>query len=273
MQTPHATPAGTPDAHGAAHAGEHHGSWAPLIVALFGAPFLALGILFPMTALPVGLVGMTIGLGWWFREDVKRFRKLVKGQVHDADHDIGKLDRGIWSMLLFLGSEVIVFGSLFAIWFVGKSQLGAGFQPEGVHLPVPTALINTALLVASGGVLHWGMQRLKKENRKPFLVAMFLSIVLGLVFLVLQIREYVVLVGEGFTLKSGLFGSSFYSLTGTHGLHVAGGLLFLIIVFWRSLIGSQTAKHHIALETAAMYWHFVDAVWIVLVAIVYLQWI
>lgn len=242
----------------------HHNSWAPLIIAI-GSPLVGLGILYPKSLLPVGIIVSLVGLMWWFREDIKRFRE--EPDEHHSYRGMHPIQLGMW---FFIGSEVIIFGSLFAIWFVAQAQLGADFRPHDVHLPLDVALINTALLVSSGGALHWGMTRLKKEDQKGYIRGLGLSCLLGLAFVALQVQEYVTLVHEGFTIQSGIFGSAFYILTGTHGLHVAGGLFYLLMILGRSVGAGQTKNRHMAIEAGAMYWHFVDVVWIFLVIVVYM---
>lgn len=259
----------TPDPH-AGHAAEHHGSWAP-IVAAAAVGFLYLGILYPRVALPVGVAIGAVGLGRWLREDVVRFRGVVRSAP--AEHGASG---PVWGMALFIATEVLIFGSIFAIWFVGKFQAyghGHEWRPGHLGLPLVATGINTAVLVASGGTLHWGYLGLKKNQYRRFVAGLVLTILLGLAFLVQQVREYLSLIDEGLSIQTKLYGSSFFMLTGTHGAHVAGGLFFLSIVLWRSLKRTQSAQHHVALETAAFYWHFVDVVWLFLFVVVYLEWI
>ncbi len=249
----------------------HHGSWAPIIIAS-SVGFLYLALLWPMYMLPIGVPLAILGIGWWIREDIIRFRQIS----HLPQEEHGRPGPW-WGMALFIATEVLIFGSLFAIWFMGSHHAVGSFRPQGLELPITATAINTAVLVSSGATLHWGMIQLKRDRYKGYLTGLFLTLILGATFLIQQIREYLELIHEQGLTISGykdvphLYGSAFFMLTGTHGAHVAGGLLFLTIVFARSLKRGQTKEHHVALETAAMYWHFVDVVWIFLFGVVYLE--
>jgi cytochrome c oxidase subunit III len=258
---------------------EHITSWAPLIIAL-GVPFLYLAMLYPAVGLAIGVPVMAIGLGWWIREDVKRFAKVVKRPKEKG------VPGPLWGTWLFIGTEILIFGGIFAVWFVGKyggeAVWGVHDNYDPIHLPLVETAINTAILVASGGTLHWGYLGLKRNNHRRFITGLVLTILLGTVFLAGQVREYLHLMEQGITLQgvgepggipNDIFGSAFYMLTGTHGLHVAGGLFVLLIVLYRALKKTQTKDHHVITEAAAIYWHFVDVVWLLLFAVVYLNWV
>jgi cytochrome c oxidase subunit 3 len=113
------------------------------------------------------------------------------------------------------------------------------------------------------------MMALRRDSRTWFLLLYFATIVLGATFLFNQVSEYLSLFGEGFNLSSGVYGASFYLLTGVHGAHVTAGLVGLMVVFGRGLSGQFTKGRHIGLEGVAIYWHFVDFVWIFLFIVVY----
>ena len=93
---------------------------------------------------------------------------------------------------------------------------------------------------------------------------------LGIIFLIMQAIDYSLLYGEGMTLGSGAFGTTYYTLTGFHGAHVFGGVLMLGVILYRGMSGQFSAKHHDAVEAVSLYWHFVDVVWILLFSILYL---
>jgi len=270
----HPTP--TPkDAHATEVHVEHIWSWAPIVIAL-AVPFLYLALLWPKYMIPIGVVIMFVGLGRWIQEDMRRFKR---GAFLVPSH--GGQPGPLMGTILFIGTEVLIFGGIFAVWFVGKfhaASQGRVWGPgEHAELPILATAINTAVLVASGGTLHWGFLRLRKGDMKGFRIGLVLTLILGAAFLVQQVREYLNLIGEGLTIKGseehGIFGSAFYMLTGTHGLHVAGGLFVLLIVFVRALKNTQSKDHHILLESAAIYWHFVDVVWLFLFVVVYLGWL
>ena len=99
---------------------------------------------------------------------------------------------------------------------------------------------------------------------------MAVTVVLGVVFLLMQATDYVAARIEGLTLSSGTFGTTYFTLTGFHGAHVFGGVIMLAVVLYRGMAGQFSARHHDAVEAASLYWHFVDVVWILLFSLLYL---
>ena len=260
----------------AGHADEemaHHLSPWP-IVAAFGASVLMVGLITNPIVLVIGALGTFLGLAGWVREDMHFFRHPMPELFHH-----GKAPNPYWGVILFLGTEVMLFGALFGAYFHGRNVANeTGEAWPGVHLPLIETGINTAILIASGATMHWAMHSVMHGRRKQFLIGLALTLILGAIFLAQQALEYVTLIGEGLTLGenehgSGLFGSVFYALTGTHGLHVAGGLLAIFIVFIRALRGQFDEQRYLLVEGAAFYWHFVDVVWIFLYVVIYLGWI
>jgi len=215
------------------------------------------------SAVFVGSVGLfLVGLyGWVYHAFVKAF--------WNADgHGDGSALR--WGMTLFLGSEVATFGAGFAYFFFIRAGT---WPPTGAELPPllsSLVLANTALLVLSSITLHWGHVELRKGNRQNFIVGLAATLLLGVVFIGGQVLEYYeFIVHEGFNLTSGIYSSAFFGLTGLHGLHVSLGAVLIGIVFVRALYGQYTADRHVSVTTVSMYWHFVDAVWIFLVVVLY----
>jgi heme/copper-type cytochrome/quinol oxidase subunit 3 len=174
-----------------------------------------------------------------------------------------------WGMMFFLSSEALIFANFIAAYLYLEIQnlpkLG-GWRLEDVLTP----LIFTIVLISSSGTVHLAGMAIRKGNMRAYAVWLALTIVLGVVFLGGQGREYITLGHEGFTLSSSIFGSNFFTLTGFHGLHVSIGVLFLIIVLIRSLRGDFTQHKHFAAIAAELYWHFVDVVWIFVFTLVYL---
>ncbi|HWG89692.1 MAG TPA: cytochrome c oxidase subunit 3 [Candidatus Thermoplasmatota archaeon] len=206
----------------------------------------------------IGVAVLLYAFWVWTKEDALSWAKRP-APAH------GK-DIGWHGMVYFLCTEVMLFGSLFFAYFY---QMGT-FQE--VHFNIPLIAFNTALLMASGGTLHWGVHSIQKGNRNGLIWGLILTIILGAVFLGLQVYEYYILVThDNFTLQSGAYGSIFYMLTGTHGFHVFLGLVFLAIVLARALYGNYSAEKHVSVEAFAIYWHFVDVVWIFLFIVVYLR--
>lgn len=173
-----------------------------------------------------------------------------------------------WGMIAFLGSELATFGALFTYYFF----IRAGTWPpqELPHLTGSLVIANTALLIASSFTLHWAHVAIRNENRRNFILGLAVTLLLGVIFIGGQVYEYYeFIVHTDFTITTGIFGSAFYGLTGLHGLHVSLGAALLGIVFVRALRGQYSAERHVSVSTASMYWHFVDAVWIFLVVVLY----
>jgi cytochrome c oxidase subunit 3 len=134
------------------------------------------------------------------------------------------------------------------------------------HLP----LINTILLVTSSFTVTFAHHALRKNKRGPLKAWLALTILLGVTFLGFQAEEYIHAYKElGLTLGSGIYGATFFMLTGFHGAHVTMGALILTVMLVRILRGHFDADHHFGFEAAAWYWHFVDVVWIGLFTFVY----
>jgi cytochrome c oxidase subunit 3 len=164
-------------------------------------------------------------------------------------------------MVLFIASEVMFFGGLFAMYFNlradAKQWPPAGL--ESLHATLPG--IFTCVLVLSSVTMHLGVLAIRRGNTKALARWVGLTLLLGVIFLCGQIWDYAHL---EFTIRDGIYGSSFYIMTGFHGAHVFGGAVYLFIVLVRSLNGQFSRTHHAAVEGASMYWHFVDVVWIAL---------
>jgi cytochrome c oxidase subunit III len=202
-----------------------------------------------------------------------------------AAHGEG-LSRGMAGMVLFIASEIMLFAGLFAGYFFVRNQADT-WPPEGVEA-VPDkwlALVLTALLVTSGLLGHMGVIAMRDgfygielwrfrigvtmDRRKGLMLGMALAIVLGVVFIGLQCYEWLNLFDEGLTAKSGVYGSTFFIMTGFHGAHVIAGLAMLFVVLVRTTWRDFTPARHLFADAAMMYWHFVDFVWVLLVVVVY----
>ncbi len=175
-------------------------------------------------------------------------------------------------MLLFIISEVMVFGAFFTAYFFIRVVVENAhwFPIDGVDLPVGVASVNTAILLSSSLTLHWAQTSIKNGNHTGLKVGMLLTFLLGATFLFVQVNEYIVLTGEGITPQSSAQGSVFFALTGLHGAHVAVGLTLLAIVTLRSFRGHYTPEEHDGVEVPGIYWHFVDIMWVVVFTTVYI---
>ena len=261
--------------HGAAdtdHAG-HTSRWPVLAAA--GAATLYIGVGLGMAAAAVlprvvpvavaGLGGLVLlgGLAGWARE------AFFAGGGHvapGADHDVDGLYVG--GMWLFLFSDLMTF----AAGFVYYAFIRSGTWPPTELPPLlgSLVLVNTLVLVASSGTVHVAHGALESGNRRRFLGMLGTTVVLGAVFVAGQAYEYSEFVtAESVTLSAGAYASAFYGLTGLHGLHVALGVVMLALVFVRALRGAYSAERDTAVRTVSLYWHFVDGVWLFLVAVLY----
>lgn len=201
-----------------------------------------------------------------------------------------------WSMSWFIFSEVMFFAAFFGALFYARTittpwlgdldhkqflwpNFGAAWPSTGPAgtiekfntigpWPIPT--INTALLLLSGVTLTIAHHALKDNRRSKLIFWLAATIVLGAIFLALQVMEYAHAYKDlNLKLTSGIFGSTFFLLTGFHGFHVTVGAIMLTVVLIRILKGHFTPDHHFAFEGAAWYWHFVDVVWLGLYVVVY----
>ena len=185
-------------------------------------------------------------------------------------HKPGGISSSLLGMVLFIASEVMFFGGLFGAYFTIRSA-ATQWPPEGTpHLETWYAAVLTAILVSSSVTMQFGVWAIRKNDSRRLILWLAVSLLLGLCFLTGQALEYANLIEEGMTLSSGVFGSTFYTLTGFHGAHVAGGAAFILIVLLRARSGQFTARYHDTVEMASYYWHFVDVVWLGLFSTIYL---
>lgn len=218
-------------------------------------------------AIVLGLVVMIAAMtGWW--------AELVRDNKLDETTLIGTPEAARKGLHVgfgfFIGSEAMFFAAFFAYYFYARA-IAPTWPPENFHLPWAPALINTALLVTSGFFYMVGEHRVANHQSKGItLFWMSLALVFGFVFLGIQVIEWADLMHEGFTITDGAIGTSFYLLTGFHGLHVIIGAIFITVVTFRIAFNHFTPNKHFAMTAAGWYWHFVDVVWIGLVVVLYL---
>jgi cytochrome c oxidase subunit III len=181
-----------------------------------------------------------------------------------------RIDSATLGMLLFIGSEAMLFGAFFTAYFfvrVANPNAPDTWPPEPFEFPVFVASVNTAILVTSSFTIHWATQSIKRGDRNGLRAGLVVTILLGLAFLLTQAIEYA---HVGFNTGDGAFASVFFGLTGLHGGHVAIGLTLLSIAAVRSFRGHFSPDHYHGVEIPGIYWHFVDVMWIIVWAAVYL---
>ena len=172
-------------------------------------------------------------------------------------------------MLLFIASEVMFFGGLFAAYFNARAiHVGEWGPPVGApELEIlPIALPITIVLVASSFTMQFGVWAIRRGDQRAMRRWTLLTLVLGVGFLLGQVYDYTTL---GFGISDGAFGTVFYTLTGFHGAHVFGGAVGLTILAARAGQGQFSRQNHVAVEAISFYWHFVDVVWIALFTTLY----
>jgi cytochrome c oxidase subunit 3 len=170
-------------------------------------------------------------------------------------------------MLLFIMSEVMIFGAFFTAYFFIRIVNHNPWPASGTSVPAGVAGINTAILVSSSLTIHWALVSIKHGNRFGLKAGMVSTFLLGLTFLFVQINEYVHL---GWAPHDSAQATVFYSLTGLHGAHVFIGLSLLLIVTIRAFRGHYSPEHHEGMEVPGIYWHFVDIMWIIVYTSVYI---
>jgi cytochrome c oxidase subunit 3 len=183
-------------------------------------------------------------------------------------HRSSRVEPQLLGMLLFIISEIMIFGAFFTAYFFIRVVGEAEWPAPGTELPVAIAGVNTAILLSSSVTLHWSETALKRDNRFGFKAGILTTFLLGATFLFVQINEYV---HVGFSPHDNAQGSIFYGLTGLHGAHVAIGLMLLAMVTIRAFRGHYSPKpeEHRGVEVPGIYWHFVDAMWIVVYSTIY----
>ena len=240
---------------------------------------------------------------WLFAAFILVFAYTLTGWFADAarESEAGLYSKNVdssyrWSMGWFIFSEVMFFSAFFGALFYARTislpwlgdldhkqflwpDFGASWPTSGpANLvdalqtigPWPIPTINTSLLLLSGVTLNIAHHALKDNHRSKVIFWMFATIALGVVFMFLQAYEYIHAYRDlNLKLTSGIFGSTFFMLTGFHGFHVTVGLIMLAVVLFRVIKGHFNAEHHFAFEGAAWYWHFVDVVWLLLYVVVY----
>ncbi len=224
--------------------------------------------------------------------------------IREAGAYSDQVDRSLrWGMAWFIFSEVALFAAFFAAlvysrWFAVPWLGGAGdhdftrallwpdFQPAWPLLQTPdpgsytqpqrgvkmlgVPLVITLVLLASAYAVTWAQWGIQRGRRRQLLGGLVTTILLGLVFLGFQLREYWINIHQfDLTLSSGIYGSTFFMLTGFHSSHVTIGLIVLLVMLRRALRGDFSREDHFAFEAAAWYWHFVDVIWLWLFVLVY----
>lgn len=222
--------------------------------------------------LAVGLLIVLYTMYAWWRDTVR--------ESHAGHHTRVVSLHLRYGMILFIASEVMFFVAWFwayfdvalfageAIQYQRVEATGGVWPPEGIetfdpwHLP----LLNTIVLLLSGTTVTWAHHALLHNDRDGLKWGLTLTVILGILFSLLQAYEYS---HAAFDFSGNIYGATFYMATGFHGFHVIVGTIFLAVCLGRAVAGQFTPQKHFGFEAAAWYWHFVDVVWLFLFAFVY----
>lgn len=201
---------------------------------------------------------------WW--RDVSRESNL-------EGHHTGIVQQGLrYGILLFIVSEIFFFVAFFWAFFhnsISPSiEIGVIWPPKGIYVlnPWQIPFLNTLILLLSGCTVTWCHHALVANSKNQVIVSLSLTIILAIIFTLLQGYEYKM---ADFRLSDGIYGSTFYLATGFHGFHVLVGTISLFICLLRFLNFQLTQQHHFGFESSAWYWHFVDVVWLFLFVSIY----
>jgi cytochrome c oxidase subunit 3 len=205
-----------------------------------------------------------MGMGWFIFSEVMFFAAFFGALFYARMYSVpwlgGASNNAMTNELLWSGFE--------AVWPTnGPGDVGGEYTPMGAW-GIPA--INTLILLSSGVTVTWAHWGLKKGDRTQLILGLMATVALGFLFLGLQAYEYSHAWHEmNLKLGTGIYGTTFYMLTGFHGLHVTLGATMLLVILIRSMKGHFTNEHHFAFEAVAWYWHFVDVVWLGLFVFVY----
>jgi len=172
------------------------------------------------------------------------------------------------AMWIFLGSEAFFFGAMISTFLLYRNSTNGGPGAELFNIPFTSA--SSFILLMSSVTMVLADNSFRKRDQRQGRIWLIGTAALGLTFLAGQIFEFTEFYEHGLTLETSPFGSSFYMLTGFHGAHVAGGVLMLSLLIAFSMRGKLSPDHGMNVELTALYWHFVDIVWIVIFTVVYL---
>ncbi len=275
----------------------HHSRWPfvgsiVMFTMMFGVASWFNGSDWGFSVFMVGMLGMLLTLGFWFGDVISESLQGNYNEQVDSSFRMG--------MMWFIFSEVMFFAAFFGALFYarafvlpwlsgeGDGALTNNFLWQGYTAGWPAngpadiggafetipawglPLLNTVILLSSGVTITMAHHALKQNARKALLIWLGLTVALGCLFLFYQAEEYIHAYHElNLTLGSGIYGSTFFMLTGFHGMHVALGTIMLAVMWLRCAKGHFSKDHHFAFEAVAWYWHFVDVVWLGLFLFVY----
>ena len=215
--------------------------------------------------LSLGFTITTLGMVLWFRD-------IIKEATYEGAHTSQVQNGLVIGFVLFIVSEAFAFLSVFWAFFHSSLspavEIGGVWPPQGITalnaFAIP--LLNTIILLSSGGFVTYGHHALIKGDRKGAILGTLVTVVLAIIFTALQGYEYL---QAPFTIADSVFGSAFFASTGLHGIHVIVGTIFILVGLVRIINYHFSNNHHQGFEASILYWHFVDVVWLFLFVAVY----
>ena len=172
-------------------------------------------------------------------------------------------------MWVFLSSEALFFGAFISTYLLYRGRDQVGPHPDDLF-DIPFTSVTSFILLLSSMTMVLALAAIQRGDDRRFRIWITATALFGLTFVAGQVYEFTNFYREGLSLKTNLFGSSFFTLTGLHGAHVTMGIVWLLTLLGRSAQGRLTRENSEAVEVAGLYWHFVDVVWIVLFTVIYL---
>lgn len=241
----------------------------------------------PLTG-AIGVITLTTGIIKWFHNFninlfilgyiiviltiIQWWRDICREGTYQGKHTI-IVTKGLqWGIILFIISEIFFFLSFFWAFFhrslSPNIEIGSIWPPINIIAfnPFQIPLLNTIILIRSGVSVTWAHHALIENNNSQTTQGLFITVILGIYFTILQAYEYF---EAPFTIADRIYGSTFFIATGFHGLHVIIGTIFLLTCLIRHLNNHFSINHHFGFEAAAWYWHFVDVVWLFLYISIY----
>jgi cytochrome c oxidase subunit 3/cytochrome o ubiquinol oxidase subunit 3 len=173
------------------------------------------------------------------------------------------------AMWAFLGSECLLFGALISTYFLYRGKSITGPTPKDVY-DIPFTSVSSFVLLMSSLTMVLALSAIQRGDHRRLRVWLLATSLLGATFIAGQVYEFTTFIREGLTIKTNLFGSSFFVMTGFHGVHVTVGIVMLLSLWAMSIRGKIPQERAEVVEIAGLYWHFVDVVWIVIFTVVYL---
>nr|BAH59309.1 cytochrome oxidase subunit III [Hestinalis divona] len=220
---------------------------------------------FNMNLLILGYIIILLTMYQWWRD-------VYRESTFQGKHTILVYKGLRWGMILFIVSEIFFFVSFFWAFFHSSLspniEIGAMWPPMSIipFNPFQIPLLNTIILITSGITVTWAHHALMENNFTQSTQSLFITVMLGVYFTILQAYEYL---EAPFSIADSIYGSTFFMATGFHGLHVIIGTIFIFLSFIRHLNNHFSKNHHFGFEAAAWYWHFVDVVWLFLYISIY----